>query len=154
MSLLVHGDADKLMRGKVIVEPLQGVRRESLPVSISTTDQMSACEGVAHLIGIPGGLAPGSSNVFRRAGDRNDVRHMFVDLKSVSSGLLLIPRILVVERVELDVVDWAGTVDNGFLTIEEYQNLVTLLDIVLIGGDRDDLVPCDVVFSDPCLQVP
>lgn len=153
MSLLVHGHAHELMRRDVVVEPLQGVLRESLPISITTAHVVSARGGVAHLIGIPDGLAPGVANVLGGATDGNDVRHEIVDLEVVSVMLLLFPRLLVLESVKLDVVEWSGTGYNGSLAIKECQDLVTLLDVVLVGGDGDDLVPGDVVFSDPCLQV-
>ena len=149
MSLLMHGQTHELVRWEVFVEPLQGVLCESLPVCISTADEMSGRCRIAHLIGVPHGLASGVSNVLGRARDCYDIRLVLVDLDGVDGSLLLLPRMLVLETIELDVVKWIGAVYNGFLAIKECRNLLAILNIVLVGGDGDDLVPCDVIFSDP-----
>lgn len=154
VGLLVHGEAHELMRREVLVEPAQGVLRESLPVAVCTSDQVSACGRVSHLIGVPDRLQAGVSNVLGRAGDSNDVWHVLVaSFEAVGSVLLPLPRLLVIENAKLDVVNRERASNNGDLAIKECSDLVTLLNIVLVRSDGDDLVSCDAVFFDPFLQV-
>ena len=151
MSLLEHSHADELMGRDVLVEPHNGILCESLPVGVTAGDDMRVSSGVAHLIGVPSGLATSTSDVLRGTRDRNEVRLAAVHLEVVGGLLLLLPGLLVVEAVELDVVNWASTTDDGLLAVEECQHLVAFLDIVLVRGDGDDLVSSEVVFTDPCL---
>ena len=53
----------------------------------------------------------------------------------------------------MDIVHWAGPIDNGLLAVEEGKNLVALLDVVLVRSDRDNLVSGDLVVPDPLLQL-
>lgn len=66
---------------------------------------------------------------------------------------MTIPRPLVVERVKLDVVERGSAVHNGEVAIEECQHLVAFLNISLVGSDGNNLVPSQLLFTDPCLQV-
>ena len=154
VGLLVHGEAHELMGRQVLVEPPQGVLRESLPVTVCTSDQVSAGGRVTHLIGVPDRLQAGVSNVLGRAGDSDDVWHVLVaSSEAVGSALLPLPRLLVIEIVKLDVVNRERASNNGGLAIKECSDLVTLLDIVLVRSDGDDLVSCDAVIFDPIQQV-
>ena len=153
VGLFVHGEAHELMRWEVLVEPPQAVLRESLPVAVGTSDQVSAGGWVSHLIGVPDGLQTSVTNVLGRARDSDDVGNVFVDSESTSSGLLPLPRLLALATANLDVVDRAGASNDGGLAIKECSDLVTLLNIVLVRSDGDDLVFCDAVVFYPFLQV-
>lgn len=78
---------------------------------------------------------------------------MTVDPKFISGLLLLLPRLLVVKRIELDVIDGAGAGDDREFAVEKDENLVSVLDVVLVRGDRDDLVSRQSVLTDPVLHV-
>lgn len=153
MRLLKHGQADKLVRWQVVVEPFERVHGKLGPVGITTRDEVRVCVGMSHLIRVPAGLAAGRTDVLGRARDGDDVRGAILHLEVIDTGLLLLPRLLIVEGVELDIVDWAGPIDNGSLAVEEGEHLVALLDVVLVRSDRDNLVSGELVVPDPLLQL-
>ena len=97
MRLLKHGQADQLVRWHVVVEPFERVHGELGLVGVASCDEVRACVGVAHLIRVPAGLAAGRADVLGRARDRDDVRGAFLHLEVIHAGLLLFPRLLIVE---------------------------------------------------------
>ena len=153
MSLLEHGKTDELMGWQVVIQPPQCVDGQLGPVTIATGNQVRVSCGVTHLIGIPTSLATGRANVLGTASNRNDVGSAAFDLERIGGCLLLFPALLIVEGVKLDIVDRTGAIDNRFLAVEERQHLITLLNVIFIGSDRDNLVFCQPIVSNPLLQL-
>ena len=66
MLLLIHRHANELVRREVVVEPLLDLASQSLPVAISASHGVRKCLRVAHLVGVPHGLAASVSDILRR----------------------------------------------------------------------------------------
>ena len=153
VHLLVERQADQLMRRNKSVEPLVHLLCETLPVSVTAVDERGKVKNVRSVRGVPNGLAASTSDVLGRARD-TDGRNLTTRLLELVDSLeLSIPRLLVAERVKLDVVQGHSLSLNRALSVEEGQNVVALLDIGFVGCDRDDLVPPQFLVADPGLQL-
>ena len=153
MSLLEHCQTQKLVWRKVVIQPLERVHGKLRPVTISSSNHMGASIWMTHLIGVPCCLATGRTDILGCARNWNDIRLTVLDHERIRRGLLLFPWLLVVEGVELDIVDWACTIDNWSLAIKDCQHLVAFFDVVLIRSDGYDLVPGQLIVPDPFLQL-
>lgn len=153
MLFLIHRHANELVRREVVVKPLVDLLSQLLPVAISASQGLGKRLRVAHLDGVPHGLAAGASDILGCTRHGDEIWFATLDSESIGGLLLFLPRLLVVERVELDIVARASAVHDGYLSVEECQNLISILNIVLVGCDGNNLVPSQVLVPDPLLQV-
>lgn len=152
MHLLVESHTHELVRGHELVQPRKHHFGEGLPVSIFETEHLGAGLRVAKFVRVPDGLQASVADVLRGARQADHVHVAVLHLEVIGGRELIIPAGEGVERVKLDIVEGAVAGDGSF-AIEQDQHLVAVLNLRLVGGDRDDLVSAQLFTADEFLHL-
>jgi len=152
VSTLVERNTDKLMGRNVRVQPVLAVTCKSFPVSVATLNALGSLVVIDLAVGVPGGLAAGVSDVLGGAGESDQI-----DIPGsngrVSRLQLLFPGLDVVEHIKLDGVEGLLVLVDGLLAVVESKDVVAILDVSLVGRDRNDLVSLQLFNPDEILQI-
>lgn len=152
VSTLVERNTDQLMRRNVRVQPVLGVNGKSFPVAVTTLNAHGSLVATDLAVGVPSSLAAGVSDVLGGAGKRDQI-----DVAGSNEGVggldLLFPGLDVVEHIKLDGVEGLLVPVNGLLAVVKSKDVVAILDVSLVGRDREDLVSLKLLLPDESLQI-
>ena len=154
MAILIESHADELMRRDVVIEILRDLIAKSVPVSLSILKNDGGSGIATSVHCVPEWLAFSISNVFGTTRDTNDIDGAAVLLICVDSFKLTIPAHLVVERFELNVVQGSCARLDSFLAVEDWEHIVTFLNISLIRSDTNKSIHRDALILDELLTRP
>ncbi len=151
MSTLMERNADKLMRGDELVEPVSHISCKSFPVAIAAVDALGNLVVGDLLVRVPGGLVTGVANVLRGQRQRDKVDFSRSN-ELVSSCELLVPALNIGEKLVLDGAERLG-VEDRLQAIEKSKNGITVLDVSLTGRDGENLVSLELRITNECLKL-
>ena len=148
VSIFEEGNTDKQMRWDIFVQPIDDLGDELIPVSVIPLQDLEAWSSVC-IVSLcePYELVVGAANVLGCLDERNDIdafllgHCIFVDES--------IPGVRLWEVMELKIVKWWFAVINRVFTVEYGQNVITLFNLSLVHGERQDLISSDLFFLNP-----
>ena len=153
MRLLMECDTDEQVRGDVSVEPFVHIAGQLVPVAVTSAHRGAERVGAASAAGVPDGLVAHVADVLGSAAHSDHLRGLSVHLEVVDLNKELLPGAFVGASFGLDIIKGHVTVDDRLLTVEQSEDLVSLENLGLVGGDRDDLAPLQSFLQNPLFAV-